>query len=76
MTAPGINRGERWGGAEARLGSTAASSLVSVPSSVVLWQGHEPAQREGKKTSLPSLVECKACGGVSRSLDVYLGHFF
>lgn len=39
-------------------------------------QGHEPAQPEGNKISLPGLVEFKAHGGVSRSLDVYLGDFF
>lgn len=68
--------GRGWRGGDARLGSAAASSQVSAPSSVVPGWGHEPAYGEGKKTSLPSLVKDKAPGGVSRSLDVYLGDFF
>lgn len=65
-----------WGGVGTRLGSAAASSQVSaLPSALPGW-GHEPAHGEGKKTSLPGLVEGKAHGGVSWNLDVYLGDFF
>lgn len=39
-------------------------------------RGLEAAQPEGKKTSPSVVVEHKARGGVSRSLDVYLGVFF
>lgn len=65
-----------WGGLDARLGSAAASSQVSAPLSGLPGSGHEPAHGEGKKTSQPSLVKGKARGGVSWSLDVYLGDFF